>query len=65
MFLDFINIFGRFNINWLFVIFFLTVLFIFIFHVAISPSYYHIGKADFLYFKGWGPQGDQLNYVQE
>ena len=54
------NIFGRFNINWLFVILFLTVLFIFYFHVAISPSYYHMGKASFLYFEVETPKGINL-----
>ena len=37
VFLDFINVFGRFNINWLFVILFLTALFIFIFMLPFHP----------------------------
>ena len=52
-FLDFINVFGCFDINWLFVILFLTVLFIFIFMLPFHPPI--ITKADFL---------SRLNWVQ-
>ena len=63
-FLDFTNVFGRFNINWLFCHFISNSFIYFYFHVAISPSYYHMGKADFLYFEVEAPKGpDQLNYV--
>ena len=30
------------------------------FHVAISPSYYHMGKVDFLYFEVEAPKGIHL-----
>ena len=32
----------------------------FYFHVTISPSFYHMGKADFLYFEVEAPNGINL-----
>ena len=59
-FLDFINVFGYFNINWLFVILFLTVLFIFIFMLPFHPPIITWGKPTFFYFEVEAPKGINL-----